>query len=159
MAFSPDRAAASAPSLGGSSQRGTIARSPLGAIEQQARKIGDADFRLGKRHEALRLGFVPQPVTDSRFGPACTPATLIGGRPRYAHGFKPGHADVGFEAGNARQSAVDDDAHAFDRDRRLGNRRREDDLAVSGFRRRYGAILGRGIEHEVGAISIAVQQD
>ena len=35
----------------------------------------------------------------------------------------------GEKRGSARQTAIDDDAHAFDRQTRLGDRRREDDLA------------------------------
>ena len=102
-AQSSSRPARSAERISGSAKRGRLAVA--------ARPTGDSRrrARYGRRG----------PGADRR-------------RPRHAHGLEPGHADVGLEARHARQAAVDDDTHALDRDRRLGDRGREHHLAPAG---------------------------
>jgi hypothetical protein len=68
-------------------------------------------------------------------------AALVGGSARHAHGFEPRHPDIGLVAGHAGKPAVDDDAHALDRDRGFGNGGRKHDFAAAKRGRRNGAIL------------------
>jgi hypothetical protein len=122
-------------------QRPRIGRSPFRAVEQQRRQIGRADLRLGERQQALRLRLVPQAVTDTRLGAAGAAAALIGGGAGHAHRLEPRHADIGLETRHPRQTAVDDDPHTFDGDRRLGDRRGEDHLAHAWRRRLEREVL------------------
>lgn len=77
-------------------------RAPLGAIEQQRRKVRGADFRLGECGQALRLRLVPKAIADAGFGAPGASTALIGTGARDTHGFEPRDADVGLEARHAR---------------------------------------------------------
>ena len=121
-------------------QRARIGCSPFRAVEQQGCKIGGANLGLGESGQALRLRLVPQAIADAGLGTAGAAPALIGGGTRHAHGLEPGHADVRLETRNPRKAAVDDDAHALDGDRRLGDRGREHHLAQT---------LGRWLERKV----------
>ena len=146
----PERAAASAPSPGGSSHASGADRSfPIRRNRAAARKVRRTNFRIGEGHEALRFRFLPKPVANARLRSPGAASALIGGCTRYAHGFEPRHANVRLEARDTRQAAVDDDPYALDRDRCLGDRRRKDDLAMAGLGRGNGAILGSGVERAV----------
>ena len=128
---SSSRAASMAAADGGSiqdSERG-IGCSPFRAVEQQGGKIGGADLGLRESRQALRLRLVPQAIADAGFGTAGAAPALIGGGPRHPHRLQPRHAHVRLETRNPRQTAVDDDTHALDGDRRLGDRGREHHLA------------------------------
>jgi hypothetical protein len=109
----------------------------------------DADLGLRKRNEPLRFGLVPKAIADTGLGPAGAPAPLICRRARNPHSLKARDADVGLEARHARQPAVDNDANAFDGERRFRDRRRQNDLAPSRSGGRDGAILRRRIERAV----------
>ena len=130
-------------------QRPRIGRSPFRAVEQQRRQIGRADLGLGERQQALRLRLVPQAITDARLGAAGAAAALIGGGAGHAHRLEPRHADIGLETRHPRQTAVDDDPHTFDGDRRLGDRRREHHLAHARRRRLEREVLRLHIHRAV----------
>ncbi len=74
------------------------------------------------------MRLVPQAKADTGLGPARAAPALIRGGARHAHSLEPRHTNVRLEAWNPRKAAVDDDTHAFDGDRGLGNRGREHDL-------------------------------
>ena len=122
-------------------QRRGIADAPLREIEHQRRQIGAEDFRLriGRERGGLRL--VPQPVADAGLGAAGAAAALVDRGARGAHGLQPRQADVGLVARHPRHAGIDDDAHALDGQRGLGDRGRQHDLALALRRRRDGAVL------------------
>ena len=127
-------------------QRGGIADAPLREIEHQRGKIGGEDFGLGVGRERSGLRLVPQPVADAGLGAAGAAAALIDRGARGAHGLQPRQADVRLVARHPRQAGIDDDAHALDGQRGLGDRGRQHDLALALRRRRDGAVLHGGIE-------------
>src|SRR5580658_10741324 len=70
-------------------------------VQGEGRQIGGEDFGLGKRFERNGLRLVPEPVADSRLGPARASAALIGRGTRDPHGFEPRQLDVWLVARNA----------------------------------------------------------
>ena len=123
-----------------------IGDAPLRQIEHEGRQIGGQNFRPRVRLQRSGLRLVPQPVADAGLGAAGAAAALVGGGARDAHGFQPRQPDIRLVARHARQAAVDHDAHAFDGERGLGDRRRQHHLAPAGRRRRNGAVLLARIE-------------
>ena len=117
---------------GGGSRNFELARvgdAPHREIERQAGEIGGENLRLRERREAAGRRLLPQPVADARLDAAGAAAPLVGVGARDAHRLEPRQADVGLVARHAHQAAVDDDAHAFDGQRGLGDRGRQHDLA------------------------------
>ena len=118
-----------------------IGDAPERAIERETGKIGGEDLRRGIGLKTAVRGLLPQAITNAGLGAPRAPASLIGVRPADADGLEPREADVGLVDRNAHEPAVDDDAHAFDRERRLGDRGGEHDLAPPRGRGRDGEIL------------------
>ncbi len=118
-----------------------IGDAPLRQIEREARKIGGENLRprIGFERGGFRFG--PQSVANSGLGAAGAAAALIGGGARHPHGLEPRQPDARLEARHPREAAIDDDAHAFDGERGLGDRGREHHLAPARRRRLDGAIL------------------
>ena len=110
------------------------------------------DLRRGECQQPRRFRLVPQPIADARPGSASTAAALIGGCARDAHGFEPRHAGARFVTRHALLAAVDDDAHAVDRDRGLRDCCRQHDPAAAIARRPDRLALD-------GAIEAAMQLD
>ena len=121
-------------------QQERIDCSPFRACEQQGCEIGRANLGLGESGKALRLWLIPQAKADAGLSTASAAPPLIGGGTRHAHSLEPRHADVRLETWNSRKTAVDDDMHALDGDRRFGDRGREHYLAQ---------VLGRWLERKV----------
>ncbi len=68
-------------------------------------------------------------------------AALIRAGPRRPLRLEPGDADIRLVVRNAGETAIDDEAHAFNRQRGLGDRRRQHHLAAAGLRRRDRFVL------------------
>ncbi len=83
------------------------------------------------RGQRVVLGFAPKPVAHARFQAARAAAALLGGGAGDAQGLEPAHAASGIEARTPSQARIDDHAHAFDRETRLRDVRREHDLALA----------------------------
>ena len=137
------RASASAAAGGGSSQASVCGSgTPHSAqVEQQGRqdrRRGSSGCGEGGQARAVS-GFVPQPVADAGLGAPGAAAALVGGGARDADGLEARHADAGLEARHAREAAVDDDAHALDGERGLGDGGGQHHLARGRRRRRDGA--------------------
>ena len=111
-------------------QRRGIADTPLREIEHQRGKVGRENFRLGISGERSGLRFVPQPVANAGLGAAGAAPALIDRGARGAHGLKPGQADIRLVARHPRHAGIDDNAHALDGQRGLGDRGRQHDLAL-----------------------------
>ncbi len=126
-----------------------VVDAPQGEVEGEAGEVGGEDFRLRERREAAVGGLLPQPVTDARLDPAGAATTLVGVGARHAHGFEPRQAKVRLEAGRAQKPGIDDDAHALDGQRSLGDRGGEHDLAAPREGRGDGAILRARVERAV----------
>ena len=127
-------------------QRGGIADAPLREIEHQRGEIGRENFGLSIGRERGGLRFVPQPVAYAGLGAAGAAAALVDRGARGPHGLQPGQANVWLVARHARQTGIDDDTNALDRQRGLGDRGCQHDLALALWRRRDGAILHGGVE-------------
>ena len=124
-------ASVSAGTGGGSrkaSERGSVTPQ---AAQSSMRPERSADRISGsaKAFECAGAGFLPEPIADAGLGPACAAPALVGRGARHAHGLQPGEADGRLEARHAGKTAVDDDAHALDGQRRLGDGRGQHHLA------------------------------
>ena len=151
IAPSSARASLSA-ARGGGSRKASRVGSVSPQTAQSSRKperSADEDFRRGVGLKPAGRRLLPQPVADARLDAAGAAAPLVGVGARDAHRFEPRQADVGLVAGHAHEAAVDDDAHAFDGQRGLGDRGRQHDLPPPRRRRLDGAILGAGIKRAV----------
>ena len=122
-------------------ERRGVGDAPGGAVEQQRGKVGGEDLRPGEGLERTIAGLLPEPVADAGLGAAGAAATLVGGRTASALGDKPGDADIGLVKRHPRQAGIDDDTHALDGQRGLGDRGRQHDLAPAQGGRQYGAVL------------------
>ncbi len=130
-------------------ERCRIGDTPVREIEHKAAEIGGENLRRVACVERRGLRLIPQPIADAGFGAPGASATLIRRCARYAHGHQPGEPHIGLIPRNAREAAVDDNADAFNRQRGLGNRRGQHDLAAAGRRRRDRAVLHLGIERAI----------
>ena len=110
-------------------ERGGIAHPPRREIEREAGEIGGKNFRRRVGQEAAIARFFPQTIAYARLDASGAPAPLVGVGARHPHRLQPRQPDVRLEAGDAHQAAVDDDAHALDGQRSLGDRGRQHDLA------------------------------
>src|SRR5262249_61725438 len=122
------------------------AHAPLREIEQKGREIGGENFRLNIGLKRRRLRFVPQPIADAWSKAPGTSASLVGGGAGYPNGLKSCQADIGLKAWYARQTGINDDVHAINCERRLGDRCRQHDLSPAGRGRRDGTVLGVAFE-------------
>jgi len=77
------------------------------------------------------------------------PASLIRVGPADADCLEPRQANVGLIDGNTHEPTVDNDPHAFNRERRLGDRRGEHDLAPSPRRGGDSEILRAAIKRAI----------
>ncbi len=83
----------------------------------------------------------PQAVGDARLGAPGSSRPLVGRVATDRHGRQPCHPGTGVEARRAGEPAVDDDADTLDRQRRLGDVRRQHDAAAAGRRRGQRHVL------------------
>ena len=132
-ARSKSRACANAAAGGASSQR-----SVCGSLTPQFASSSASGARSASTisggvcaGERCVLAFGPQSITHACFEAAGAAAALIGRGARNAHRLQSAHAGRRIEARATRKPGVDDDAHAFDREARLGDIRGEDDLAFA----------------------------
>ena len=157
---SKSRAPASVAAGGASSQRRSSGgRAPGREIERERHQVGDGDLGRGVRRQAAVGALAPQPITDpGRRAPRAARA-LLGRGARDALRLEPAHAADGIEDAAPLEAGVDDDAHAVDRDARLGDVRREHDLAAAGARRCERGILLAGLELAVERQQVDVGAD
>ncbi len=127
-------------------ERAGIGDAPGRAVEHQAGEVRRQDLRLGEGFERAGARFLPEPVADARLGSAGAAAPLVGRRAGDAHGFQPGEADRRLVARHAGKAAVDDDPHALDGQRCLGDGRGQHHLAAAGQGRLDREIL-RALVH------------
>ena len=91
---------------------------------------------------AARPGSVPAAgVVGGWLAPAGAAPPLIGGGAADAHGFEAGEAGIRLVARYAGKAAVDDQAHAVDGQRRLGNGGGQHQLALAVAARTDGGVL------------------
>ncbi len=125
--------------------------------EFQLRGIGDAPDARGRarspkdrptrisgwreRRQAAGRRLLPETIADAGFDAPGAAAPLVGVGAADAHRLEPRQPDVGLVARHAHKTAVDDDAHALDGQRGLGDRGREHDLAPPRRRGRDGQVL------------------
>ncbi len=77
------------------------------------------------------------------------PGALIGRSTRHAHRLQPGQPGRRLVFRQARQAAIDDDAHAVDGDRGFGDRGRKHHLAAASGRRPDRGVLRLAVQHAV----------
>ena len=95
------------------------------------------------------MRLIPQPVANAGLGTPGTAAALVDRGARGTHGLEPRQADVGLVARHPRHPGIDDNAHALDGQRGLGNRSRQHHLAAPFWRRGDRAVLHGGIKRAV----------
>ena len=83
----------------------------------------------------------PQPVRDARLGAPGPAGALVGRVTADRHRRQTSHAGPRVEPRRPGEAAVDDDAHAFDRQRRLGDVGRQHDAPATRRRRRQRPVL------------------
>ena len=93
------------------------------------------------RGEAAVGALAPQPIADAGRRAAGAARALLGRRARDALRLEPAHAADGIEHAAPLEPRIDDDAHAVDREARLGDVRREHDLAPARACRRERRVL------------------
>lgn len=130
-------------------QGSRIRHAPGGKVEREARQIRFQDRRpvVGSKGGGLR--FVPEPIAQARLHAPGASTALVGGGTRHAGRFQTGQPGCGLIDGNPRQTAVDDDAHALDGERRLRDGGGEHHLAPAFGRRADGGVLFRAGERAV----------
>ena len=100
-----------------------------------------ADLGGAVRRAAAVLDLRPQPVGDARLDASGPAGALVGRVAADRHRRQPGHAGRRVEARRPGEPAVDDDAHALDGQRRLGDVGRQHDAPPARRRRRQGEVL------------------
>ncbi len=127
------RACANVAEGGGSSQRSVarIGYTPIRQLQCQWREIGADDFWRCLRWQGGMLDLTPQSITHAGLYSSGTTATLVGRSARDAAQFQAAHAGRRIEPRAPFLAAIDDDAHAFDREAGLGDIGREHDLAFA----------------------------
>ncbi|MCY1232075.1 hypothetical protein D9M72_445470 [compost metagenome] len=113
----------------------------MGAVEQQGGKVARKDLRWREGGKGCGLAAVPEADCDAGFRPSRAAGALIGRGARDPHRLQPGDPGCGFKDRQPLQAAVDDDAHAVDGDRGLGDRGGKHDLARALGRRADRRIL------------------
>ncbi len=104
---------------------------PCGEIERERHEVGDRDLRRRVRREAAVRALAPEPVANAGCRSAGAARALLGRGARDALRLEPAHAGGGIEEAAPLEPSVDDDAHAVDRQARLGDVGREHDLAAA----------------------------
>ena len=96
-------------------------RAPRGELEREPGQVdlGDLGRPVGRPGAVLHPA--PQPVGHAGLGAPGPPGPLVGRVAADRHRRQPGHPGARIEARRAGQAAVDDDAHAVHRQRRLGD--------------------------------------
>ena len=87
--------------------------------------LGDLGGPMGRAGAVLHAA--PQPVGGARLGAPGPPGALLGRVAADRHGRQPGHPGPRVEARGPGEPAVDDDAHPFHGQRRLGDVGRQHD--------------------------------
>ncbi len=133
--------------VGGAGRRvepGELARVGDAPGEQRQRErgeVGRGDLRRVEGGERGRLRLVPQAVAEARPGAAGAAAALVGRRARDTHRLEPRQARARLVARPAGEPRIDDEPHALDGQRGLGDRGREHDLAAARRRRPDRGVL------------------
>src|SRR5258708_417869 len=120
-------------------ERRRILNSRRREIEGKRSEVGLDNLRQRAGNQLLM--FVPEAMARPRSRAAGAAATLIGGRPRNAHRLETSHAGARRKARPPYQPGIDDDAHARNREARLGDRRREYYSSSAGDRRADRGVL------------------
>jgi hypothetical protein len=94
---------------------------PHRQLQGETGQVGAGDLGIGKGPAGGVLQLRPQAVGDTGFGAAGPAGPLVGGGLRDADRVQPGEAAAGVVARRAAPAAVDHDAHAVDREARLGD--------------------------------------
>ena len=127
-------------------ERRRIGHAPGGAIEKERAQVGGQDLGPRKGFERPGRGLLPEAIAHARLRAARAPAALVGGGARDAHCFEPREPEIGLVDRHAGEAGIDDDPHAFDGERGLGDRGGEHHLAAAwpcGARRPGPAPPGR----------------
>ena len=106
-------------------RRGAQVIGPDGAGEAERGQFGLQDLRPVEGGQAAMQRLGPEADRHARPFPPGAPGALFGGRAGEAGGDEAGEAGAGVEPGGAAEAAVDDDAHAGDGQRGLGDRGRQ----------------------------------
>ena len=111
-------------------------------LEREAGQLDAEDLGLGERAAGGVLDLRPQPPGDAGTEATGAPGALVGRCPRRRDGPQPGHAGAGVDGRLTGEPGVDDDVHALDGERRLGDVGGEDDAAAAAGDERP-VLLGR----------------
>ncbi len=114
---------------------------PCRQLQHQPGQVDLADLGRPVARPGAVVDLAPQAVGDAGLGASRPPCSLIGRVPADRHGRQTGHAGADVEAGRPGQAAVDDDSHAFDRQRGLGDVGGQHDPPPPGRRRGEGKVL------------------
>ena len=130
---------------------------PRGEFEREAGEVGLEDLGSAVSLAAAVFDLAPQAVRDAGLGAAGPARALIGRGPTRRHRRQPAEPRSCVEARLAGEPGVDDDPHAVDRQRRLGDVGRQHDPPSSGRRRCERPVLflereraGEGVHVDVG---------
>ena len=137
--------------LGWSVEQGELLhrRAPGGDLEARVRQVLRRDARRGLRGPARHVDRVHDAHGDARAGARGSARTLLQARERGGDRHQGRQRAPRVEARLARQARVHHDGHARNRQRRLGNRGRQDDAATA--RRGQRPVL-------LGGAQLAVQR-
>ena len=117
---------------------------PGGQVEREWRQVGDGDLGSRIRGETAVGAVAPQAIANAGSRAPGAAGALLGRRARDALRLEPAHAADGIEHAAPFQPRIDDDAYALDGEARLGDVRREHDLAPTRACRRSAASCSPG---------------
>ncbi len=126
-----------------------IADAPGGEVKRKARKIGLEDLRRVVCRQRRRLLLAPKAYGDARRGASRATGALGDCRAGGPHCLESRQARARLVDRHALQTAVDDDAHAVDRQRGFGDRGRQHHLALALGRRPDRGILRARIDRTI----------
>ena len=99
---------------------GTLTSLMIGGREV-ATEVGLENLRQGLREQGRILARRPEAIAHARTQAAGAAPPLIGRRAGYPNGDQAGHPGPDRIPGNSRESGIDDDPNAFDREAGLRN--------------------------------------
>ena len=118
-------------------------------VERERREVGVKNLWRRAIEQLERVVFEPEAIADAGSGASGATAPLVGRGLRHAHRIEARHSRGRIEARDARVPRIDHDADALDREARLGDRGREDDLSPAVRVGADRAVLARGVEGAV----------
>ena len=111
-------------------QRGRLGHAGTGEFERERGEVRFEDLRHRAHRQRRLVALAPEPDAEARGDAARAAASLVGRCLRHARGLESCHAAPRRETRNAGESGVDHHAHVLQRDRRLGDRRRQHHAAL-----------------------------